>query len=108
MRGRRSWAEITKTVKSVTNKKAISNEKIKQREKIKALGRSFLSVKVYKEFTVMYDELYVYKVVKNEQIILKTSFKTKLSKTMNSKYVEELPSEFCFFDGKVKRTKVQL
>ena len=65
MRERRSWAEIKKTVKSVTNKKVISNEKTKQT----------------------------------------SSFKMKLAKTMNSENEEELPSEFCFFDGKVKRTK---
>ena len=81
MRERRSWAEIKKTVKSVTNKKAISNEKIKQRQKMQPLGKSFLAVKDYEEFTDMDDELYVYKVDENEQIIFKTSsFKTKLAK----------------------------
>ena len=29
----------------------------------------------------------------------------KLAKTMNSKNEEKLPLEFCFFDGKVNRTK---
>ena len=29
----------------------------------------------------------------------------KLAKAMNSENEEELPLEFCFFDGKVKRTK---
>ena len=29
----------------------------------------------------------------------------KLAKAMNSENDEELPSEFCFSDGKVKRTK---
>ena len=49
------------------------------------LGTSFLAVKDYKEFTDMDDELYVYKVDENEQIIFKTSsFKMKLAKTMNS------------------------
>ena len=62
------------------------------------LGRSFLAVKDCKEFTDMEDELYVYKVDENKQIIFKTSsFKMKLAKTMNSKNEEELPSEFCFF-----------
>ena len=65
MREKRSWAEIKKTVKSLTNKKRISNEKIKQRRKIQPLGSSFLAVKDYKEFTDMDDELYVYKVDKN-------------------------------------------
>ena len=52
----------------------------------------------------MNDELYVYKVDENEQIIFKTSFfKMKLAKTMNSKNEEKLPLEFCFFDGKVNR-----
>ena len=70
------------------------------------LGTSFLAVKDYKEFTDMDDELYVYKVDENKQIIFKTSsFKMKLTKTMNSENEEELPSEFCFFDGKMKRTK---
>ena len=70
------------------------------------LGTSFLAVKDYKEFTDMDDEPYVYKVDENEQIIFKTSsFKMKLAKTMNSENEEELPSEFCFFDGKVQRTK---
>ena len=102
--GQRSVSQ--RTVKSVTNKKAISNEKIKQRQKMQALGTSFLAVKDYKEFTDMDDELYLYKVDENEQIIFKTSsFKMKLANTMNSENEEELPSEFCFFDGKVKRTK---
>ena len=106
MRERRSWAEIKKTVKSVTNKKAISNEKIKQRQKMQPLGTSFLAVKNHKGFTAMGDELYVYKVNEKEQIIFKTSsFKMKLAKAMNSENEEQLPSEFCFFDGKVKRTK---
>ena len=65
MREKRSWAEIKKTVKSLTNKKRISNEKIKQRRKMQPLGSSFLAVKDYKEFTDMDDELYVYKVDKN-------------------------------------------
>ena len=53
----------------------------------------------------MDDELYLYKVDENEQIIFKTSsFKMKLAKTMNSESVEELPPEF-FFNGKVKCTK---
>ena len=70
------------------------------------LGTSFLAIKNYKEFTDLHDELHVYKVDENEQIICKTSsFKMKLAKTMNSENEEELPSEFCFFDGKVKRTK---
>ena len=102
--GQRSVSQ--RTVKSVTNKKAISNEKIKQRQKMQALGTSFLAVKDCKEFTDMDDELYLYKVDENEQIIFKTSsFKMKLANTMNSENEEELPSEFCFFDGKVKRTK---
>ena len=102
--GQRSVSQ--RTVKSVTNKKAISNEKIKQRQKMQALGTSFLAVKDYKEFTDIDDELYLYKVDENEQIIFKTSsFKMKLANTMNSENEEELPSEFCFFDGKVKRTK---
>ena len=102
--GQRSVSQ--RTVKSVTNKKAISNEKIKQRQKMQSLGTSFLAVKDYKEFTDMDDELYLYKVDENEQIIFKTSsFKMKLANTMNSENEEELPSEFCFFDGKVKRTK---
>ena len=106
MRERGSWEEIKKTVKSVTNKKAISNEKIKQRQKMPPLGISFLAVKDYKEFTDMDDELYVYKVDQNEQIIFKTSsFKMKLAKTMNSENEEELPSVFCFLDEKVKHTK---
>ena len=101
--GQRSVSQ--RTVKSVTNKKAISNEKIKQRQKMQALGTSFLAVKDYKEFTDMDDELYLYKVDENEQIIFKTSsFKMKLAKTMNSESVEELPPEF-FFNGKVKCTK---
>ena len=66
MRERRSWAEIIKTVKSVTNKKTISNEKIKQRQKMQRLGTSFLAVQDCKEFTDMDDELYVYKVDENE------------------------------------------
>ena len=103
---RRSWAEILKKVKSVTDKKAISNEKNKQRQKMQPLGTSFLAIKNYKEFTYLHDELYVFKVDENEQIICKTSsFKMKLAKTMNSENEEELPSEFCFFDGKVKRAK---
>ena len=61
------------------------------------LGTSFLAVKDYKEFTDMDDELYVYKVDENEQIIFKTSsFKMKMGKTTNSENEEELPSEFCF------------
>ena len=61
------------------------------------LGTSFLKVKDYKEFTDMDDELYVYKVDENEQIIFKTSsFKMKMGKTTNSENEEELPSEFCF------------
>ena len=49
------------------------------------LGTSFLAIKGYKEFTDMNDELYVYKVDENEQIIFKTSsFKMKLANTMNS------------------------
>ena len=64
------------------------------------LGTSFLAVD---------NELYVYKVDEDEQIIFKiSSFKMKLAKTMNSKNEEQLPSEFCFFDGKVKRTKGKL
>ena len=44
----------------------------------------------------MDDELYVYKVDENEQIIFKTSsFKMKMGETTNSEN-EELPSEFCF------------
>ena len=75
----------------------ISNEKIKQRQKMQPLGTSFLAVKDYKEFTDMDDELYVYKVDENEQIIFKTSsFKMKMGKTTNSENEEELPSEFCF------------
>ena len=61
------------------------------------LGTSFLAIKNYKEFTDLHDELHVYKVDENEQIICKTSsFKMKLAKTMNSENEEELPSEFCF------------
>ena len=37
----KSWEEIAKTVKKVTNKKAISNEKIKQRQKLKPLVQDF-------------------------------------------------------------------
>ena len=69
---RRSWAEIKRTVKPVTNKKAISNEKIKQRQKMQPLGISFIAVKDYKEFIDMDDKLYMYKVDENEQIIFKT------------------------------------
>ena len=54
----------------------------------------------------MEDELYVYKNDENEQIIFKTSsFKMKLAKTMNSENEKELPSEFCFFDGKSETYK---
>ena len=68
MRERRSWAEIKKTVRSVTNKKAISNETIKQRQKMQPLGTSLLAIN-----DDMNDKLYVYKVDENEQIIFKTS-----------------------------------
>ena len=69
------------------------------------LGTRFLAVKDYKEFTDVDDELYMYKVDENEQITFKiSSFKMKLPKAMNSEN-EELPSEFCFSDGKVKHTK---
>ena len=37
------------------------------------LGTRFLAVKDYKKFADMEDELYVYKVDENEQIIFKTS-----------------------------------
>ena len=88
---------LKETVKSVTNEKAISNEKIKQRQKMQPLGKSFLAVKDYEEFTDMDDELYVYKVDENEQIIFKTSsFKMRLAKPVNSENEEELPSEFFF------------
>ena len=70
------------------------------------LVSSFLAVKDHKEFTDMDDNFYVCKVDENEQIIFKTSsFKMKLTKTTKSKNEEELPSEFSFCDGKVKRTK---
>ena len=70
------------------------------------LGTRFLAVKDYKKFADMEDELYEYKVDENEQIIFKTSsFKMKLAKTMNSENEKELPSEFCFFDGKSETYK---
>ena len=106
MRNRKSWEEITKTVKKVTNKKAISNEKIKQRQKLQPLGTGFSAVEEYKKFTDEKDKCYVYAIDKHRQFVFKTSqTKMKIAYSMDNTGNHFLSEEYCYFDGKVKRTK---
>ena len=106
MRQRKNWQDIEKTVKFVLSEKVTSNEKIKQRKYIEPLGTGFDVVKEYKKFIDKKDQLYVYKIDENQQILLETSsIKMKLANAMCSESEDSLSSEFCYFGGKFKRAK---
>ena len=68
IRKRKSWEDISRIVKRVTDKKAISNEKIKQRQKIFPIGETYKAVKEYKTYTDQKDPFLIYSVNKNEHI----------------------------------------
>ena len=106
VRQRKNWQDIEKTVKFALSEKATSNEKIKQRKYIETLGTGFDAVKEYKKFPDQKDQLYVYKINENQQILFGTSsVKMKLANAMRSESEYSLSSEVCYFGGKFKRAK---
>ena len=96
----KSWNEVEKVAKQVTDKQAISNEKIKQRQQALTYGEDM------KLYTDEKDLLLIYSVNENEQIVFKTSHSKMLVANEMVRDVQHLLSnEYCFFDGKVKRYK---
>ena len=105
MRSRKTWVEIEKTVKKVTNKKNIANEKIKQRRIMNPKGTGFDALFEYKLFSDEKDKLYIFAIDENKQYVFKTSErKMKMAYEMQNND-HFLCGEYCCFDGKVKRTK---
>ena len=103
MRSRLSFSDVRGLVSNVADKKKISNEKIKQK-RVLYPGSIFENVKTYKVYTDTEDKFYVYDLDENDQIVFKTLRKMhEIAREMSSAG-NELSKEFCFFNGKVKRT----
>ena len=62
IRKRKSWNEVEKVAKQVTDKRAISNEKIKQRQHILPYGEGYEAIREYKLYTDEEDPLLIYSV----------------------------------------------
>ena len=96
--------QVLNIAKNVTKRKKVSNEKIKQTKLQQPNGTSFEGIREDKKYTDSYDKLLVPEISDSEQYVFKTSLeKTKIASEMCN--VGPLAEEFCYFDGKVKRTR---
>ena len=106
MRKRAPWIDIKKTIANLTDKRAISNEKVKQIGQRKGPDTNvFDLVKKLKEYTDLEDKFLIANIDEDKQIVFKSS-KTKMDLARQMCTPGTLLSdEFCYFDGKVKRTQ---
>jgi hypothetical protein len=103
MRSRSSFSDVRTIVSKVADKKSISNEKIKQKKKQNP-GTAYDAVRSFKKYTDTEDKFFVYLIDEGRQIVFKTSSANmKMAYEMTSSGAL-LSKEYCFFDGKVKRT----
>ena len=104
LRSREPLDQVLNIAKNVTKRKKVSNEKIKQTKLQQPNGTSFEGIREDKKYTDSYDKLLVPEISDSEQYVFKTSLeKTKIASEMCN--VGPLVKEFCYFDGKVKRTR---
>ena len=62
---RKSWNEVEKVAKQVTDKRTISNEKIKQRQQTLPYGEGYEALREYKLYTNEKEPLLIYSVNEN-------------------------------------------
>lgn len=106
------WADVEREAASAINKKWISNVKEKVKKDIEPHGHNFEAVVSFKEYCDKKDPFNIYRIndrggnPDQPSFVFKTS-STKLNVALNMDCNGEhfLNSEFCFFDGKLKRCR---
>ena len=103
---------LRKLLLPLSDKKWISNKKQAIKKNNEPYGHHFEAVAHFKTYTDERDPYYVYKVKYNadeasrHSYVFKTSkLKAKMAINMHRTGGNFLSSEFCYFDGKVKRCK---
>lgn len=105
IRSRCDVSDVSRIAHEVSCKKKISNEKIKQKKAMYPEGSKFHAVIDLKKYLDSLDELLIYKVDPQKQIVFKTS-KTRMEIALKAMDCQSaLHDELCNFDGAHMRAK---